>query len=105
MNLKIIKPKTRPIQIEPWFFRYLTLLELKVVGAILAYADIKDRQSNSFPSNRTIAFFCGNDVIEEDTKTYEKYSSLNEKEKEDFTSKKITRKKRFINKRNSWSKR
>lgn len=88
-NLKIIKPKTRPIQIEPWFFRYLTLLELKVVGAILAYADIKDRQSNSFPSNRTIAFFCGNDVIEEDTKTYEKYSSLNEKEKENFINKKI----------------
>ena len=23
MNLKISKPKTRPIQIEPWFFKYL----------------------------------------------------------------------------------
>lgn len=64
MSLKIIKPKTRPVQIEPWFHRYLTNNEIKVVSAILTYADMRDRSKNSFPSNRTIAFYCGYDLIE-----------------------------------------
>lgn len=67
-KLKIIKPKTRPIQIEPWFFRYLNEGQLKVVAAILSHADIKDRQSNSFPSNRVIAFYCGFGNFEKDQK-------------------------------------
>jgi hypothetical protein len=64
MKLKINKPKTRPIQIEPWFFRYLNEGEIKVVAAILSHADIKNRQENSFPSNRVIAFYSGFGLIE-----------------------------------------
>ena len=40
MNLKISKPKTRPIQIEPWFFKYLNEGQIKVVAAILSHADM-----------------------------------------------------------------
>ncbi|OCL85998.1 hypothetical protein AAX26_01648 [Aliarcobacter thereius] len=87
MSLKIIKPKTRPVQIEPWFFRYLTNNEIKVVSAILTYADMRDRSKNSFPSNRTIAFYCGYDLIEKG-KTLEKYEALEtEEEKKKFKEK------------------
>lgn len=89
MNLKIIKPKTRPIQIEPWFFRYLNEGQLKVVAAILSHADIKDRQSNSFPSNRVIAFYCGFGNFEKGSKAYEKYEKLTIEEKIKFKNKKI----------------
>ena len=89
MKLKIIKPKTRPIQIEPWFFKYLNEGQLKVVAAILSHADIKDRQSNSFPSNRVIAFYCGFGDIKEGSKAYEEYQKLNDEEKEKFKKKKI----------------
>ncbi len=89
MKLKIIKPKTRPIQIEPWFFRYLTNNEIKIVSSILAHADMRDRRSNSFPSNRTIAFYCGFDLIEKG-KTLEKYNALkSESERKKFVAKKI----------------
>ncbi|OCL81896.1 hypothetical protein [Arcobacter porcinus] len=87
MSLKIIKPKTRPVQIEPWFHRYLTNNEIKVVSAILTYADMRDRTKNSFPSNRTIAFYCGYDLIEKG-KTLEKYEALEtEEEKKKFKDK------------------
>lgn len=87
MSLKIIKPKTRPVQIEPWFHRYLTNNEIKVVSAILTYADMRDRSKNSFPSNRTIAFYCGYDLIEKG-KTLEKYKALEtEEEKKKFKEK------------------
>lgn len=89
MKLKIIKPKTRPIQIEPWFFKYLNEGQLKVVAAILSHADIKDRQSNSFPSNRVIAFYCGFGDIKESSKAYEEYQKLTDEEKEKFKKKKI----------------
>ena len=89
MKLKIIKPKTRPIQIEPWFFKYLNEGQLKVVAAILSHADIKDRQSNSFPSNRVIAFYCGFGDIKEGSKAYEEYQKLNDEEKIKFKNKKI----------------
>ncbi|MDN5098747.1 hypothetical protein O8C85_09395 [Aliarcobacter butzleri] len=89
MKLKIIKPKTRPIQIEPWFFKYLNEGQLKVVAAILSHADIKDRQSNSFPSNRVIAFYCGFGDIKEGSKAYEEYQKLNDEEKIKFKKKKI----------------
>ncbi|AGR77671.1 hypothetical protein A7H1H_1384 [Aliarcobacter butzleri 7h1h] len=89
MKLKIIKPKTRPIQIEPWFFKYLNEGQLKVVAAILSHADIKDRQSNSFPSNRVIAFYCGFGDIKENSKAYEEYQKLTDEEKEKFKKKKI----------------
>lgn len=89
MKLKIIKPKTRPIQIEPWFFKYLNEGQLKVVAAILSHADIKDRQSNSFPSNRVIAFYCGFGDIKESSKAYEEYQKLNDEEKIKFKKKKI----------------
>lgn len=89
MKLKIIKPKTRPIQIEPWFFKYLNEGQLKVVAAILSHADIKDRQSNSFPSNRVIAFYCGFGDIKEGSKAYEEYQKLTDEEKEKFKKKKI----------------
>ena len=88
-NLRIIKPKTRPIQIEPWFFRYLNEGQLKVVAAILSHADIKDRQSNSFPSNRVIAFYCGFGNFEKGSKAYEKYEKLSDDEKVKFKNKKI----------------
>ncbi|KLE06513.1 hypothetical protein AF78_03035 [Aliarcobacter butzleri L353] len=89
MKLKIIKPKTRPIQIEPWFFKYLNEGQLKVVAAILSHADIKDRQSNSFPSNRVIAFYCGFGDIKEGSKAYEEYQKLTDEEKIKFKKKKI----------------
>lgn len=89
MKLKIIKPKTRPIQIEPWFFKYLNEGQLKVVAAILSHADIKDRQSNSFPSNRVIAFYCGFGDIKESSKAYEEYQKLTDEEKIKFKKKKI----------------
>ena len=73
MNLKISKPKTRPIQIEPWFFKYLNEGQIKVVAAILSHADMKDRKSNSFPSNRVIALYCGFGDIKEGWKDYEEY--------------------------------
>jgi hypothetical protein len=88
-NLRIIKPKTRPIQIEPWFFRYLNEGQLKVVAAILSHADIKDRQSNSFPSNRVIAFYCGFGNFDKGSKAYEKYEKLSDDEKIKFKNKKI----------------
>lgn len=89
MNLKINKPKTRPIQIEPWFFRYLNEGQLKVIAAILSHADIKDRQSNSFPSNRVIAFYCGFGIIEKKSKAYEKFVNLKDEEKNLFKIKRI----------------
>lgn len=90
MKLKLInKPKTRPIQIEPWFFKYLNEGQLKVVAAILSHADIKDRQSNSFPSNRVIAFYCGFGDIKEGSKTSLEYQKLNDEEKIKFRKKKI----------------
>jgi hypothetical protein len=90
MKLRIIKPKTRPIQIEPWFFRYLNEGQLKVVSAILSHADIKDRQNNSFPSNKTIAFYCGFGLITPGTKAHEKYTSLkDENEKAAFKVKRL----------------
>ena len=90
MKLKIIKPKTRPIQIEPWFFRYLNEGQLKVVSAILSHADIKDRQNNSFPSNKTIAFYCGFGLITPGTKAHEKYTSLkDDNEKAIFKTKRL----------------
>ena len=90
MNLKISKPKTRPIQIEPWFFKYLNEGQIKVVAAILSHADMKDRKSNSFPSNRTIAFYCGFGDIKENSKAYDKYKSLStEEEKIKFKNKRI----------------
>lgn len=90
MNLKISKPKTRPIQIEPWFFKYLNEGQIKVVAAILSHADMKDRKSNSFPSNRTIAFYCGFGDIKEKSKAYDKYKSLStEEEKIKFKNKRI----------------
>ncbi|MDN5106514.1 hypothetical protein PJV93_04865 [Aliarcobacter butzleri] len=89
MKLKIIKPKTRPIQIEPWFFKYLNEGQLKVVAAILSHADIKDRQSNSFPSNRVIAFYCGFGDIKEGSKASLEYKKLTDEEKIKFKKKKI----------------
>ena len=89
MKLKIIKPKTRPIQIEPWFFRYLNEGQIKVVSAILSHADLKNRQDNSFPSNRTIAFYCGFGLIQKDTKAYNEYISLNNEEQTIFKNKRI----------------
>ena len=90
MNKKIIKPKIAPIKIEPWFFRYLNEGQLKVVAAILAYADIKDRTKNSFPSNRTIAFYCGFGDIKQDSNIYEKYQALTtEEERIKFKNKRI----------------
>ncbi|MBL3518886.1 hypothetical protein H0A43_00165 [Arcobacter lanthieri] len=89
-KLRINKPKTRPIQIEPWFARYLNEGQLKVVMAILSHADIKDRRKDSFPSNRTIAFYCGFGDIKENSKAYIKYQSLStEEEKIKFKNKRI----------------
>lgn len=89
MQLKINKPKTRPIQIEPWFFRYLNEGQLKVVAAILAHADVKDRQSNSFPSNRVIAFYCGFGLIEKGSRAYQTYLELDDENKKIFKEKRI----------------
>lgn len=79
--LRFNKPKTRPIQIEPWFFRYLNGGELKVVAAIIAHADIKNRQDNSFPSNRRIVVLAGFDIIKSDSKKYDEYEKATYEEK------------------------
>lgn len=96
MSLEIKKPRFSPIPIQPWLFRYLTGNEMKVVSAILNYADMKDRTKNSFPTNRTILFWCGFDLIEKSNssnaknKTYEKYEALTtEEEKIKFKNEKI----------------
>ncbi|MDY0322058.1 MAG: hypothetical protein RBR23_10020 [Arcobacteraceae bacterium] len=87
MQLKINKAKTRPIQIEPWFFRYLNEGQLKVVAAILAHADVKDRQSNSFPSNRVIAFYAGFGLIEKNSRAYKTYLELDDENRKIFKEK------------------
>ena len=86
---QVYKPKTRPIQIEPWFCRYLTDGQLKVLIAILNFADYKTRNNNSFPSNKTIAFYAGFGQIKPHTKEYFYYQSLDEKEKIEYKNKKI----------------
>jgi len=86
---KIHKPKTRPIQIEPWFSRYLTDGQLKVLIAILNFADFKTRKDNSFASNKTIAFYAGFGQIKPNTKEYFYYQSLSEEEKKEYKKKKI----------------
>ena len=86
---KILKPKTRPIQIEPWFFRYLSAGQLKVLSAIIAHADYKTRQDNSFASNKTIAFYAGFGLINKDTKDYEYFQTLSEDEQKAYKNKKI----------------
>ena len=90
VNLKIIKPKTRPIQVEPWFFRYLNEGQLKVVSAILAHADYSNRQKNSFPSNAAIAFYCGFGLIAPNSKTEETYNKLSDEEKVLFKAKRMS---------------
>ncbi|MDN5069414.1 hypothetical protein O8C76_00035 [Aliarcobacter butzleri] len=96
MSLEIKKPRFSPIPIQPWLFRYLTGNEMKVVSAILNYADMKDRTKNSFPTNRTILFWCGFDLIEKSNSsnakntTYEKYKALKtEEERTKFKNEKI----------------
>lgn len=88
MRIKIPKAKIRPIQIEPWFFRYLNEGELKVLSAIIAHADYKNRQDNSFASNRTLAFYCGFGLIESE-KERQKYEALTPKEQIKYKKKKI----------------
>lgn len=87
--LKILKAKTRPIQIEPWFFRYLSAGQLKVLSAIIAHADYKTRQDNSFASNKTIAFYAGFGLINKDTKEYEDFQALPADEQKKYKNKKI----------------
>lgn len=87
--LKILKPKTRPIQLEPWFFKYLSGGQLKVLSAIIAHADYRNRKDNSFASNKTIAFYGGFGNIAEGTKEYEQYISLSEEEQKIYKNKKI----------------
>jgi len=82
-------PKTRPIQIEPWFFRYLSAGQLKVLSAIIAHADYKTRQDNSFASNKTIAFYAGFGFINKDTKDYEYFQTLSEDEQKTYKKQKI----------------
>ncbi|MCT7910688.1 hypothetical protein N5912_02495 [Arcobacter lacus] len=96
MSLEIKKPRFSPIPIQPWLFRYLTGNEMKVVSAILNYGDMKDRTKNSFPTNRTILFWCGFDLIEKSNSsnakntTYEKYKALTtEEERTKFKNEKI----------------
>lgn len=87
--LKILKPKTRPIQIEPWFFRYLNEGQLKIVSAIIAHADYKTRKENSFASNKTLAFYAGLGQIKPGSKDEKKYNLLDEDEKIIYKKKKI----------------
>ncbi len=85
--LKILKPKTRPVQIEPWFFRYLNEGQLKVLSAIIAHADYATRQKDSFASNKTIAFYAGFGLITPGTKAYEKYQALDPEQQKEFKKK------------------
>jgi len=87
--LKILKPKTRPIQIEPWFFRYLNEGQLKVLSAILAHADYKNRQDNSFASNRTIAFYAGFGSIRLNSKEEKEFLKLSEDKQKELKEKKL----------------
>ncbi|WP_321778827.1 hypothetical protein [Sulfurimonas sp.] len=87
--LKILKPKTRPVQLEPWFFRYLNAGQLKVLSAIVAHADYATRSKDSFASNKTIAFYGGFGLINSDTKDYEFFQTLTTDEKIAYKKKKI----------------
>jgi len=87
--LKILKPKTRPVQIEPWFYRYLNAGQLKVLSAIIAHADYATRSKDSFASNKTIAFYGGFGLINSDTKDYEHFQSLTQDEKIAYKKKKM----------------
>lgn len=55
--VQLKKPKTRTTQVPNWWFRYLEGMELRVVGAILSYAD--NNGVNAYPSNKLIAFMAG----------------------------------------------
>jgi len=87
--LKILKPKTRPVQIEPWFYRYLNAGQLKVLSAIIAHADYATRSKDSFASNKTIAFYGGFGLINSDTKDYEYFKTLTSDEKIAYKKKKM----------------
>ncbi|WP_324171116.1 hypothetical protein [Sulfurimonas sp.] len=87
--LKILKPKTRPVQLEPWFFRYLNAGQLKVLSAIVAHADYVTRSKDSFASNKTIAFYGGFGLINSDTKDYKYFQTLTTDEKIAYKKKKI----------------
>lgn len=79
--IKILKPKTRPVQLEPWFQRYLTFGQLKVLGAIVAHADYATRTKDSFASNKTLAWYAGFGLINENSKDYKYYQTLSDEEK------------------------
>lgn len=84
---KILKPKSRPIQIEPWFFRYLNEGQLKVVSAIFAHASYKDRISDSFASNKTLAFYAGFGQLKEDE--LKELQKLSKEEQKKYKKKKL----------------
>lgn len=88
--IRVLKPKDRPIQIEPWFFRYLNAGQLKVLSAIIAHADYATRSKDSFASNKTLAFYAGFGLINPDTKDYEIYHSLNPEDKAAYKKQKMT---------------
>lgn len=88
-NFRILKPKTRPVQIEPWFFRYLNAGQIKVLSAIIAHADYATRSKDSFASNKTIAFYGGFGLINSDTKDYTYFQTLTPDEKIIYKKKKI----------------
>jgi len=87
--LKILKPKTRPVQIEPWFYRYLTAGQLRVLSAIIAHADYATRSKDSFASNKTIAFYGGFGLINSDTKDFAHFQTLTSDEKIAYKKKKM----------------
>ena len=87
--IKILKPKDRPVQIEPWFFRYLNAGQLKVLSAIIAHADYATRSKDSFASNKTLAFYAGFGLINPDTKDYDHYQSLNDEDRAAFKKEKM----------------
>lgn len=77
------EPKTRSIEIEPWFFRYLNEGQLKVLSAILA------QQDNTFASNRTIAFYTGFGTIRPGGKEEKEFLKLNDNEQKQYKLKKL----------------
>jgi predicted transcriptional regulator len=57
---KITKPRLRPTEVEPWFTKYLSESELKVLTGILSmpiYADGKYKRGECIAPNKIIAFY------------------------------------------------
>ncbi len=60
--IKLIPYSSRPVQIEPCFFKYLNGEQIKVLHAIIFCNQYGMKSDYPLPFNHIIAFFCGFDL-------------------------------------------